>query len=183
MTTLNPRDRALVALLPQRMRAEIDIWRKAHDPNYDVVPPHITVAYPPFVPQQQWPSVQPIVQQCLSQFEPLQILLHGLGTFADDNYVLWLRVEDKGQLSHIRAALMRCLPQYVPPLPFEYVPHVTVGVFQSRTNMDRVQEAMRAAIKPRRFTVRHLTYLSADERGGWSVCSHIPLGSGKAMRG
>lgn len=178
MKTLNPQDRALVALLPERIRAEIDIWRQAHDPNYGIVPPHITVAYPPFVPAEQWPDLRLVVWQCLRQFQPFRILLHGLGTFETEPYVLWLGVADQGWLSRIRTALMDRLPQSVPPLPFEYVPHVTVGIFQSRSDMDRVKEAMRADMQPRRFTARHLTYLSPDQRGAWSVCSHVPLGIG-----
>ncbi len=178
MKTLNPQDRGLVALLPLHIRAAVDIWRRAHDPNSDVVPPHITVAYPPFVPEEQWPGVRLAVRQCLSRFHPFQILLHGLGTFETDHYVLWLRVEDEGQLSRIRAALMHCLPQYVPALPFDYVPHVTIGIFESRSDMDKVQEVVRPNMKPQRFTVRRLTYLSPDQRGVWSVCSHIPLGVG-----
>ena len=178
MKTLNPQDRALVVVLPARIRAEIELWRRVPDPNYGIVPPHITVAYPPFVPKEQWPGLRLVVRQCVRQFHPFQILLHGLGTFETDHFVLWLRVQDQGWLSSIRTALMDCLPQSVPPLPFEYVPHVTVGIFQSRSDMDRVQEAMRADMQPRRFTARYLTYLSPDQRGVWSVCSHVPLGIG-----
>jgi 2'-5' RNA ligase len=176
MKSLSGRDQALVVLLPLRIRTEIDLWRKAHDPNYGSVPPHITVAYPPFVPEEQWPSVQPTVRDCLSQFHPFQIRLQGLGTFETDHYVLWLQVHDDGQLSLIRAALMGCLPQYVSPLPFDYVPHVTAGIFGSQSEMDSVREAMRVGMRPRRFTVHQLTYLARDQRGAWCACSPVILG-------
>lgn len=176
MKTPNPQDRALVVLLPERICADINTWRRAHDPNYGIMAPHITVAYPPFVPEEHWPTMRLAVRQCLGQSRPFQVLLRGLGTFENSHYVLWLRVEDEGQLSRIRAALMHCLPERVPPLPFEYVPHVTIGVFESRSDLRKAEEAMRAQMKPRRFTVRRLTYLSPDERGVWSVFSHVPLG-------
>jgi 2'-5' RNA ligase len=178
MKTLDPQDRALVVVLPARIGTTIDACRRAHDPNYDIVPPHITVVYPPFVPENQWAGLRPVVRRCLGQFRPFQIRLHGLGTFETDHHVLWLRVEDQGQLSRIQAALMQCLPQYVLPLPYGYVPHVTLGVFQSRSEMDQVQEAMCADLKPRRLTVRYLAYLSPDKRGSWCVCSRVPLGTG-----
>ena len=176
MRTLNREDRALVALLPKRIWAEINTWRRAYDPNYGPVPPHITVAYPPFVPEEQWSSLQLVVRQCLAQFRPFQILLGGLGTFENDHCVLWLRVEDKGQLSCIRAGLMRCLPEHVPPLPFAYVPHVTLGIFESRIDLANAKQTIGAQVKSQRFTVRRLTYLSPDEHGVWSVYSHVPLG-------
>lgn len=176
MKTPDPEDRALVVLLPKRICAEINTMRRAHDPNYGIMAPHITVAYPPFVPAEQWPSMRLAVRQCLGQFRPFQIRVRGLGTFEDDHFVLWLRVEDDGQLSRVRAALMHCLPERVPPLPFEYVPHVTLGVFDSQSDLNQAEGKIPAQMKPRRFTVRRLTYLSPDERGVWSVCSHVPLG-------
>lgn len=176
MKTPDPQDRALVVVLPERICAQIDVWRQAHDPNYGIMPPHITVAYPPFVPADQWPAMRLVVRQCLSQFPPFQILFRGLGTFEADQCVLWLRVEDGGRLLRIRAGLMHCLPECVPPLPFEYVPHVTLGVFKSLSKLQEAELAMRDRMKPRRFTVRRLTYLSPDKHGVWSVCSHVPLG-------
>ena len=176
MKTPNPKDRALVVVLPKRLCADIDTWRRAHDPNYDLVPPHITVAYPPFVPEEEWPRLRLGMRYCLGRFHPFQVLLDGLGTFENNSHVLWWKVQDEGHLSRIRASLMRCSPGHVPPLPFGYVPHVTIGVFESKSELDKVREAMRA-LKSRRFTVRRLTYLSPDERGVWSVYSHVPLGS------
>jgi 2'-5' RNA ligase len=160
------------------MWADINQWRRPYDPNYGIMAPHITVAYPPFVPEEHWTAMRLAVRQCLSQSGPFRILLRGLGAFEGDHHVLWLRVEDGGQLSRIRAALMHCLPERVPPLPFEYVPHVTLGVFESRAELNQAEEAMRVQMKPRRFTVHRLTYLSPDEQGVWSVCSHVPLGTG-----
>lgn len=176
MKTLDPQQRALVVLLPERVSAEINPWRRAHDPNYGIVPPHITVAYPPFISEQQWPVLRSTVRQCLGRFRPFRILLHGVGAFEADSHVLWLQVQDDGWLSRIRSALMRCLPEYVPPLPFEYVPHVTLGVFDSPLHLAQAQDAIRAQMKPHRFTVRRLTYLSPDQHGLWCVCSHVPLG-------
>ena len=178
MTAVQHKDRALVVLLPERISAAINPWRRAHDPNYDIVPAHITVAYPPFIPEEQWPSQRSVVRRCLGRFRPFRIVLHGLGDFETESHVLWLQVEDGGWLSRIRAVLMQCVPQYMPPLPFEYVPHVTIGVFDSPADLAEVRDAMRAQIKPRRFTVRRLTYLSPDEQGIWCVCSQIALGSG-----
>lgn len=176
MRTLNAQDRALVVLLPKRLWPAINIWRREHDPNYGLVLPHITVAYPPFVPEEQWSRLRPGLRQCLGRFHPFRVLLHGLGTFENDSHVLWLQVRDGGHLSRIRAALMHCSPEHVPPLPFGYVPHVTIGVFQSRSELEQMQEAMGSQVRPRFFTVRHLTYLSPGEDGVWSVCRHIPLG-------
>ena len=178
MKTPDPQDRALVVVLPERICAQIDTWRQAYDPNHGIMPPHITVAYPPFVPEEHWSGLRQAVRQCLGQFRPFQVLLGGLGAFGAEECVLWLRVEDGGQLLRIRASLMHCLPHYVPPLPFEYVSHVTLGVFNSLAGLQEAELAIGGQVKPRRFTVRRLTYLSPDEEGVWSVCSHVPLGYG-----
>jgi len=177
MRTPDSADRALVILLPKRIWGEVNRWRQAYDPNYSIFPPHITVVYPAFIPAEQWSSLRLAVRQCLAQFRPFQIGLDGLGTFEDKHYVLWLRVDDGGQLSRIRDSLMHCLPQHVPPSAFAYVPHVTIGAFESQAELHTANEALRT-LKPRRFTVRHLTYLFPDAHGVWSIYSHVALGIG-----
>ena len=176
MKTPDPQDRALVVVLPERICAQIDTWRQAYDPNHGIMPPHITVAYPPFVPEEQWRGLRRVVGQCLGGLGPFQVVLQGLGVFETDECVLWLRVEDGGELAQVRASLMHCLPQYVPPLPFEYVPHVTLGVFDSPSALKMAMLAMGDQLRPQRFAVRRLSYLSPDENGVWSVCRHVPLG-------
>jgi 2'-5' RNA ligase len=171
-----PGGRGLVVLTPDEVSSVLDRWRHLYDPNYELVPPHITVAYPPFVPEEEWPEAREAMIRCLSQFRPFEIQLRRLGAFSGDSHYLWLKPEDGGHLSRIHTELLARFPHYVPPLPFKYQPHLTIGVFDSQHALRCARRAVREELTPLHFTVTELVYLSPDSRGVWCVCSRVPLG-------
>jgi len=177
MSTPDPSARALVVLVPGSISDEIDRWRSRYDPNFQIVPPHITVAYPPFIPPGEWDEMRPIVGRCLKRFAPFHVQLEHLGVFWGSPSYLWLALEDGGSFSRIRQALEQLLPKYMPTLPSAYIPHVTIGAFSSHYDLLTAKEEVRAAWKPRHFGVTELVYMALDQRGVWCVCSDLPLGS------
>jgi 2'-5' RNA ligase len=177
MSTLAPSARALVALVPGPVSAEIDRWRSRYDPNFQIVPPHITVAYPPFVPPREWEEMRSVVGWFLKRFAPFCVQLEHLGVFWGSPSYLWLALEDGGSFSRIRQALVQLLPKHMPTLPFVYVPHVTIGAFSSDYDLLVAKEAVRSAWKPFLFELTELVYMAPNQRGVWCVCSDLPLGS------
>jgi len=177
LTALVPGQRGLAILPPRRISTPIDKWRRAYDPLFAFVPPHITVAYPPFVPEEDWPAVQSELARCLSSFSPFRIRLRGLGTFSGETFVLWLRPEDDGTLVRMHARLAEEFPQYVPALPFDYVPHLTIGCFEAEDELQRAQQTVEAEMVARQFLVRELIYTSPDQGGAWRACQRLALGA------
>ena len=169
-------DRSLAVLPPDEICTQIDRWRRLYDPLFELVPPHITVAYPPFVSEEEWPAVQPALARCLGEFSPFSIRLQGLGSFSGDSFVLWLKPQDGGNLVRIRARLEEQFPQYVRALPFDYVPHLTIGSFRSEAGLNVAREVVQAEIVPSQFEVDELVYLSPDHRGVWCICQRVALG-------
>ena len=127
MRTPSAGDTSLVILASEEASRSIDEWRRTHDVHYRIVPPHITVAYPPFVPEEEWSLVRPFLVGLFSEFEPFTVTLSELDAFAEEDHVLWLKPEDKGTVKQIRNLLAETLSSYVEELPLDYVPHVTVG--------------------------------------------------------
>jgi 2'-5' RNA ligase len=168
--------RSLVVLVPEEMSVGLDRWRSVYDPNHGGVPPHITVAYPPFVPEKEWPTVRPKLVECLSEFQSFGIQLKKMGAFPGSPHVLWFKPEDDGNLSRIHTALVERFAKYVPVLPFDYVPHLTIGPFDSQEELLKAQEAILAEWKPCHFHVKGLAYVSSDSLGVWRVCNWLPLG-------
>ena len=160
MKELNPSDRALVALLPDPIAVQVDRWRQQYDPNCLLVPPHITIGFPPFVPEKEWPSVRPTVADCLRRFAPFTVRLATLGTFDDDPFYLWLRPEDGGILSGIHEALAQLLPTYFRHSPSPYTPHITVGVFVKRNDLLAAQATITDEWVPAEFEVPNLVYMA-----------------------
>ncbi len=177
MNAPDPSARALVALLPPRVSEEVDRWRSRYDPNFESVPPHITLAYPPFVPPDEWECVQPVVARCLKRFAPFGVQLEHLGVFRGNPAYLWLAPEDGGCFTRIHQALMQLLPEYLPALPHGYVPHLTIGVFPSDYDLLAAKELIRTAWRPCHFRLKELVYMALNSQGVWCECSRLPLGS------
>ncbi len=168
-------DRALVVLVPEPVSVVVDQWRSLYDPSFAIVPPHITVAYPPFVPESEWPSVRPAIAGLLAPFSPFRVELTELGTFSGSPFYLWLKPEDDGSLARIHAALAERFPEYVAKGPVDYRSHVTVGVFESEQELLEAQRRIQAAWQSCGFQVEELVYLSPDSGSQWCVCSRLPL--------
>jgi len=172
-------DRALVVLLPTPIAARADLLRQSYDPNYQLVPPHITLSYPFLVDQETWGSVRLVMSRCLHGIAPFGIRLAGLGVFHGTPSCLWLRPDDDGSLVRIRQKLVLCFPSLVPQLPFEFQPHVTIGAFDRPRDLDRAMETVRESWRPVHFTATHLTYLAADRQGTWCTCGELQLGDAR----
>jgi 2'-5' RNA ligase len=170
-----PGDGALGVFFPNEVNLPIDKWRRIYLPQYREIPPHITVVYPPFVLLDEWPSVRTAVAECLGTFHPFDVTLKELGTFAGPPHVLWLKPEDGGNLSRIHAALVERCPSYVSD-PDSYVPHVTVGLFDSEKGLSKAREAMQAEIVPLHFRADELSYVVRGEDGVWHIHERLFLG-------
>lgn len=175
MQELVPGSSALVIFPPNEVSLTIDKWRSAYDPNKKVIPPHITVAYPPFIPEKQWSLKQEEVAACLRAFEPFMITLHELGYFREDAKVLWLKPEDGGNLQRMHSALQKQFPEYVPSSRLGYVPHVTVGFFESERALHKAKEVILAEWKTVQFGVDELHYAVLGDDAVWHIKDRLYL--------
>jgi 2'-5' RNA ligase len=175
MSTLAPGDGALFVLPSQRVQAKLVTWRRLYDPeHWRTIPPHITVAYP-FVRREAWPALQPAFAACLQAFQPFWIKLAELGAFEHPQSVLWFRPDDGGRLAQIHAALTERFPTHVQAGPLDFVPHLTVGFFDSPAAEAQARAAIETAWHPLRFRVRSLCYATLHDDGIWRACHDLPL--------
>lgn len=183
MNIPNPGDGALLVLPSRRVSARILPWRRLYDPeHWRLIPPHVTVAYP-FVREAKWEGVRADLARAVAAFPPFWITLSGLNTFEDPHAVLWFRPDDGGMLLRIQAALATQFPNYVQDGPLGFVPHLTVGFFDSQEDMAAARSRIAAAWQPIRFRVKALTYMTLCPDGSWCVCDAIPLSSGRPLGG
>ena len=170
-------DGALFVLPSQRVQAKIVPWRRRYDPeHWRSLPPHITTVGHPFVRQEDWPAMQPAFAACLRAFQPFWIELAELGVFESPRAVLWLRPDDGGMLAHIHAALAERFPTHIQAGPLGFVPHLTVGLFDSLAALTQAKTAITASWQPLRFRVQSLCYATLHDDGFWRTCDGLPLG-------
>lgn len=177
METGEPRNSGMGITLPEPAGEAVNVWRRLYDPSFDMLWPHITLAYPPFVSPEVWPQVKPIIAACLEGFQPFRITLKETGIFQGDPlHVLWLKPEDGGTLARMRRALEKALPEYVPPLPFDYQPHVSIGFFQDLRALQQAQEKVRNELAPVVFQAHMVGYAFQDPDGTMHIHDQVPIG-------
>jgi 2'-5' RNA ligase len=153
----------------------VNRWRKLYDPSYPELAPHVTLAYPPFVHPDEWQQVRGAVAECLAAYPPFSIRLDGVGVFCDQPIVLWLNPNDGGVLGRIRKNLEKCFPQYVPTLPFDYQPHVSIGFFEDEAKLEAARQRVEKAWKPLEFTAQEFVYAIQAGEDKWEMVDRIPL--------
>jgi len=157
----------------------INQWRRLYDRTYPELEPHISLAYPPFVPLEQWEKVKPRVMSCLASFGPFHVSPKGLwifpGTSPQEPSVLWLKPEPDGVLYSIRQALEGQLSDYVPPMPIPYVPHVSIGFIEGVDALEQAYAKVQAELHPVEFTVTEVAYEVDNKENGQRFIDTIPL--------
>ncbi len=171
-----PGDSALGFFPPGEISREIDRWRFIYDPHHEGIRPHITVAYPPFIPEKDWAMNQPALVELLKDYLPFSITLRDLGTFAGRPAVLWLRPEDGGHLTRLHNALVDLLPAYILTSPLGYVPHLTLGFFDTPEALAEAQQVILSEMKPLHFEADELIYMVFGDDGVWRTRDRLPLG-------
>jgi 2'-5' RNA ligase len=159
----------------------IDTWRRRYDPTVLDVNPHITLAYPPFIPFDRWEALKPKVLKCLAGYQPFRIIFREAGTFAGDSpiepHVLWLKPDDGGIILHIRQDLEKCLPNYVPSMVVPYVPHLSIGFIQGNDALHKALEEVQKNLKPFEVEVNEIVYEGLDKKTEQPFFDHLPLGN------
>lgn len=175
MKKLEPGDSVLVIFPANEVSLEIDRWRQIYDPNQKAIPPHVTVVYPPFISEKQWSLEKKKFATCLRAFEPFKITIQELGYFKGDSNILWLKPESDESLLRIHSALEERFPEYVPSSRLGYVPHVTVGLFESQEALFQAKETILSKWKILHFVVDELFYAVLGGDGIWHIEDRVHL--------
>ncbi len=171
-----PGDTALVIYPPANISAEIDRWRRVYDPNHKIIPPHITLAFP-FMPRNLWPENLPKIVDCWKPFNRFGVTLAELKSFAGEESILWLKPQDDGSLMRIRSAFEKCFPDYFVASEFAFVPHLTIGFFNSEEALLQAQKLIAQQLRALSFMVDEVLYVTFEKEDAWCIWDKISFGS------
>jgi 2'-5' RNA ligase len=168
-----PGDTGLVVMPPPEIRTEINMWRRVYRAYESSVTPHITICYP-FVPVAVWDAQRRVIPDLIRGFHAFDIVLRELGTFVRDESVLWLKPEDGRNLVRIRTKMQELFSKYLSQPALAYVPHLTIGLFQSVEELFEARKSVQKQLKPLRFTVDRLIFAIYDKEG-WRIHDYVNL--------
>ncbi|TET11689.1 2'-5' RNA ligase family protein [Candidatus Aerophobetes bacterium] len=139
------------------------------------IPPHITVVYPPFISEKKWLPEKEKFATCLRAFEPFKVTIWELGHFKGDSNILWRKPESDESLLRIHSALEERFPEHVPSSRLGYVPHVTVGLFESQEALFQAKETILSKWEILHFVVDEMFYAVLGGDGIWHIEDRLHL--------
>jgi len=171
-------DSALGFFPPAQVAQVVNRWRRLYDPYVDSIEPHITLVYPLNLTVEEWQIQRAAYTACLEGFAPFKILITRLNRFLSPALVLWLQPEDGGTIVRMHRQLEEHFPAYIqpPPPPFSFVPHMTVGFFDTLENLEAAQQKIAADLTRLEFEVSELVFAAETEQGKWGRVDGISLG-------
>jgi 2'-5' RNA ligase len=149
------------------------MWRRVFKSYESTIAPHITISYP-FITIDIWDRSRRDIVAVLQSIHAFNIKLRELGTFVADESVLWLKPDNGHTLVKIRALMQDLFVKHLESPSLAFVPHLTLGFFQSVEEMLHARKTVEKQIKTLEFTVNKLIF-AIIESEGWRIHDHIFL--------
>ena len=169
---------ALIIVPPADVCNYADYYRAKYMPD-DVprIEPHITITHP-FVPYAQLPQAVLKLRDVLAQCPPTRLSLRSFAVFDSDPGVLFLRLADPGRVLSIYRAVLEAFPEY-PIYGGKYgdtlEPHMTVGIFTDREEMEQAYNELSIQRLYIGFEVEQVVVKCKMDDGIWDTWAELPL--------
>jgi 2'-5' RNA ligase len=168
---------ALVIVPPPDVCGFADHYRALYMPDkVRTIEPHVTIVYP-FVPYDRLPEAEPRLREALSHCPPTRLSLRGFRTFPADG-VLYLYLANEERVHSIYRAVLAAFPEY-PAYEGkhgdQWIPHMTVGIFTDRQELERVHSDLAIQNLYIGFDVEQVTVKAEMDDGIWDTWAEIPL--------
>jgi 2'-5' RNA ligase len=124
-----------------------------------------------------WPAQRAAFAACLQGFAPFRIEITRLDRFFSPALVLWLQPEDGGTITRMYRQLVERFPAFIEPPrpPYTFVPHMTVGFFNSLEAMEEAQQKIAGELTCLEFEVNEVVFAAQTEQKKWGRVDGISL--------
>jgi 2'-5' RNA ligase len=143
------------------------------------VEPHITVLSP-FVPYDRLQEAEPKLREAVAECPRTRLSLRSFGVFREEG-VLILQLADPERVLSIYRAILSRFPEY-PAYGGKYgrnwQPHMTVGIFSDRAELEKVYNELAVQRLYIGFDVGRVVVKSKMDDGIWDTWAELPLGGG-----
>lgn len=159
----------------------VDSFRRRYDPHVAHIMPHITLAFAHDLETVQWSQARPRIERDLQELPPFTVHVAETGVFVRDGLVLWLRpTVENGELISLRSVVVREFPGVTFERPDDFVPHISIGFFETEESLLRARAVVQRELRPFSFRVAFVSFLQADEGDIWRCVDSIKLGGSEA---
>jgi 2'-5' RNA ligase len=180
-----PGTTAIIIVPPLDIRGFADHYRRLYMPEtVHRIEPHITVVCP-FVPYARLPQAMPLLKKALASVPPRPVALRGFAVFPDEG-ILYLRLANDERVHSLYRAILAEFPEYPAyggKYGDEWVPHMTVGEFTDRAELEQVFGQLAGLRLFLGWDVEQVTVKYKAPDGVWHTWAEVPLGGGDRPEG
>lgn len=137
-----------VVYFPKTNLDKINSFRKKYDPNWHIIPPHITLVSPLSAVSEN--QLTEHVENIAKEIQSFSIHLIGL-TKTSDGCLFLLVKEGKEKIVNLHDRLYSGILASYLPTEYPFEPHITLGVF--RTNDDKFNDKLEEEAKSLNFDI------------------------------
>jgi 2'-5' RNA ligase len=168
---------ALVIVPPNDICAYADYYRSLYMPEeVERIEPHITVSVP-FAPTPLLGEVESRLRAVMARSAPVRLSLRGFEIF-EETGVLYLKLAHPERVQALYRSVLSEFPEY--PIygglyGDDFTPHMTVGVFADREELERVYEDLSVQRLFIGWDVEQIVVKCRMSDGIWDTWAEIPL--------
>eukprot|EP01124_Arcella_intermedia_P022490 TRINITY_DN3354_c0_g1_i1.p1 TRINITY_DN3354_c0_g1~~TRINITY_DN3354_c0_g1_i1.p1 ORF type:complete len:391 (-),score=86.71 TRINITY_DN3354_c0_g1_i1:161-1333(-) len=172
---------AVVVIPPQSEWDQIQQIRAIHDKAYERWMPHINLLYP-FVPEDQFDSNFERTVEKLKDLKPFQLNFNHFENFSHArSFTVFLKptTDPPNALIELQSNLFSLFPScddLSTRSENGFAPHLTVGQFIGKVQLERNLTKFNSSLKPISFTVSEVYFISRKNDEPFQIIKTIPLG-------
>ncbi|MBU8877498.1 YjcG family protein [Bacillus sp. FJAT-29790] len=149
-------------------------YRKRYDPNYSLVPPHLTLKEAFYLAEDQIEQLTVTLDEIANKYQPFSIKTTKISSFKPVNNVIYLKVEESNELNELHQELNRVIVSEKPE--YAFVPHITVGQKLSDDEHSDVYGSLRMNRFDNEEIVDRFHLVYQLDNGSWTVYETFRLG-------
>jgi 2'-5' RNA ligase len=149
-------------------------YRKRYDPNYSLIPPHLTLKYAFEGSESDIKKMSEELDNIAKKYKPFPLHVYRVSSFYPVNNVIYLKVEPTDELIGLQKDLHS--GYFESPSEFAFVPHITIGQKLSNDEHSDVLGQLKMLEVDHTEMVDRFHLLYQLENGSWTVYETFLLG-------
>jgi 2'-5' RNA ligase len=164
-----------IALFPSKKLQDIaNSYRKRYDPNYALVPPHVTLKSGFETSEENLKSIVQELHRIAADVQPFTLNVYKVSSFHPVNNVIYLGVQPTPELEELHNRMHA--GALLSERDYAYVPHITIGQELSNDEHSDVLSSLKMLNINHQETVDRFQLLYQLENGSWTVYETFHLG-------
>ncbi|MFD1426773.1 2'-5' RNA ligase [Kroppenstedtia sanguinis] len=142
-------------------------YRKRYDPNYTLIPPHITLKESFHLDEKMLPQAVEHLEQVAQETAPFNIHFHKIGSFHPTNNVVYMAVENADEINRLHEKINR--GQLHHESGYKFIPHITIGQKLPQDELLDVYGSLRMLSVDMNSWIDRFHLMYQLENGSWTL--------------